>query len=238
MALTDDNPARPEAAIRPLPDRRHPWDIPPAEARILQQRLAQYPVLENRLERVRAVAGIDVGFPGGMARAAVAVLDYPDLTLVESAVAVRPVTMPYVPGLLSFREGPAILDALARLKSVPDLLIFDGQGIAHPRRLGIAAHIGVITDMPAIGCAKSRLCGAHAEPGIDKGAHAPLIHEGEEIGRVLRTRRGVKPLFVSPGHRMDMAGSIQWVLNCCRRYKLPETTRWAHRLAGGTVPGR
>ena len=236
MVKNADNSGYPAGGLRPLPDRIHPWDVSPGEARILQDRLARSLILENRLGEATRVAGIDVGFPGGMARAAAAVLDYPGLSVVEWTVAARPIALPYIPGLLSFREGPVILDALARLETVPDLLIFDGQGIAHPRRLGIAAHIGVLLDMPAVGCAKSRLCGQHAEPAIEKGSQAPLIHQGEEIGRVLRTRTGVKPVYVSPGHRVDMAGSVEWVLNCCGKYKLPETTRWAHRIAGGAAP--
>jgi deoxyribonuclease V len=137
---------------------------------------------------------------------------------------------------LAFREGPVVLDALEGLSSEPDLLIFDGQGMAHPRRLGIASHIGLLVEMPAIGCAKSRLCGQHDEPGEEPGSYAPLHHRGELIGAVLRTRRRVKPVFVSIGHRVDLETSIRYVLACGRGYRLPETTRWAHRVAGGHVP--
>jgi deoxyribonuclease V len=164
------------------------------------------------------------------------VLALEGLAPVDYAVATRPVTFPYVPGLLAFREGPVVLDALEKVGTTPDLLIFDGQGLAHPRRLGIASHIGLLVDMPAIGCAKSRLCGGHDEPGEEPGDYASLVDNGEIIGAVLRTRRGVKPVFVSIGHRVDLATSIEYVLACCRGYRLPETTRWAHRVAGGDVP--
>jgi deoxyribonuclease V len=142
------------------------------------------------------------------------------------------VTFPYVPGLLSFREGPAVLDALDKLKSPPDLLIFDGHGLAHPRRFGLACHLGLLVDIPAIGCAKSRLCGQYEEPGPHRGDTMPLIDKGEVVGAAVRTRAGVKPVFVSIGHRVDLPTSIHYVLACCRGYRLPETTRWAHRLAG------
>jgi deoxyribonuclease V len=198
----------------------------------LQDQLAWQVVRETQLGLVATVAGIDASFGGGLARAAVAVLSYPGLQVIESAVAARPVTFPYVPGLLSFREGPAVLDALDKLKSPPDLLIFDGHGLAHPRRFGLACHLGLLVDIPAIGCAKSRLCGQYEEPGPHRGDTMPLIDKGEVVGAAVRTRAGVKPVFVSIGHRVDLPTSIHYVLACCRGYRLPETTRWAHRLAG------
>nr|MCU0809385.1 deoxyribonuclease V [Candidatus Contendobacter sp.] len=181
------------------------------------------------------VAGVDVGFEAGgtVTRAAVAVLRYPELDVLETAIARRPTTFPYVPGLLSFRELPAVLEALEQLREPPDLLLCDGQGIAHPRRLGIASHLGLLVDIPAIGVAKSRLCGMHEEPPNQRGAWTPLWAEGEIIGAVLRTRPGVKPLYISPGHRINLATAIQYVMACCTRYRLPETTRHAHRLASG-----
>jgi len=181
---------------------------------------------------VTTVAGVDAGYRDDMARAAVVVLTYPGLEVTDYATADRPVTFPYIPGLLTFREAPAVLDAMEKLTTLPDLLIFDGQGIAHPRRLGIASHIGVLLDMPAIGCAKSRLCGRHEEPDSEKGSHVPLIHNGDIIGAVTRTRNNVKPVFVSPGHRIDLPTSVEYVLSCCRKYRLPETTRQADHLAG------
>lgn len=202
----------------------------------MQSDLAPKVERQSRLGPVQHVAGIDVSVRDDVSRAAVVVLDFEGLNPVDYAIATRPVTFPYVPGLLAFREGPVVLDALKKVQTTPDLLIFDGQGVAHPRRLGIASHLGLLVDMPAIGCAKSRLCGRHDEPGDEPGQYVPLVDKGEVIGAVLRTRRGVKPVFVSIGHRIDLVTSIKYVLACCRGYRLPETTRWAHRVAGGDVP--
>jgi deoxyribonuclease V len=209
----------------------HPWDLPSQKARLLQKQLAGQVIRKNRPGRIATVAGIDVHLNNEMARAAVVVLDFPGLEVQDRAVATRRVTFPYIPGLLSFREGPAIIDALEKLAPKPDLLIFDGHGVAHPRRLGIASHIGLLVDIPSIGCGKSRLCGQHREPGRPRGSHVPLTDKGETIGAVLRTRVGIKPVFVSVGHGIDLETSIQYVLACCRGYRLPETTRQAHRIA-------
>jgi deoxyribonuclease V len=206
--------------------------LAPAEAIALQKQLAVRTTWAASLGPVKRVAGIDASYKEGLAQAAVVILSYPELELIEYAVARRPVSFPYVPGLLSFREAPAVLDALEKLLAPPDLLIFDGQGIAHPRRLGIASHLGLLVDLPAIGCAKSRLTGRYTEPGPERGDFSPLIDRGETVGVALRTRPKTKPLFVSIGHRVDLSTSIDYVLNCCRRYRLPETTRWAHRVAG------
>lgn len=214
----------------------HSWDLSPKEAFELQSDLAEKVERQLCMGPVHHVAGVDVSVRDDVARAAVVVLDLEGLTPVDYAVATRPATFPYVPGLLAFREGPVVLDALEKVRTTPDLLIFDGQGLAHPRRLGIASHIGLVVDMPAIGCAKSRLCGQHDEPGEEPGDYVSLVEGGEIIGAVLRTRRGVKPVFVSIGHRVDLATSIEYVLACCCGYRLPETTRWAHRVAGGDVP--
>lgn len=184
---------------------------------------------------MRRVAGVDVGFPGGrgITRAAVAVLDFPDLTPRDQAVAHCPTRFPYIPGLLSFREVPAVLEALQNLRVLPDLILCDGQGIAHPRRFGIACHLGVLLNMPTIGVAKSRLIGRHDELPPEKGAWVPL-QDGEEcIGAVLRTRSNVSPLYISIGHRVSLPTAIDYVLRCTTRYRLPETTRAAHRLASG-----
>ncbi|MDQ2694001.1 MAG: deoxyribonuclease V [Pseudomonadota bacterium] len=213
----------------------HPWDLTPRQAIAVQQRLRRHVVVEDRLGTVRRVAGVDVGFEeqGAVTRAAVAVLDYPGLGLVETAVARRPTSFPYVPGLLSFREIPAVLEALARLAAPPDLLLCDGQGIAHPRRLGIATHLGLLTDLPAIGVGKSRLTGRHGPVPEERGGWTPLWDRDEVIGAVLRTRPGVKPLYISPGHRLSLATAVHYVMACTTRYRLPETTRHAHRLASG-----
>ncbi len=215
--------------------RLHDWNLTPKQAIALQQDLRTRVITEDRLGPLRHVAGVDVGFEDNrrITRAAVAVLSFPDLTLVEQAVARRPTTFPYVPGLLSFREIPAALDALEQLRQPPDLLLADGQGLAHPRRFGLACHLGLVTATPCIGVAKSRLIGEHDEPGEEKGAWSPLTDHGEVIGAVLRTRTRVKPVYVSIGHRVSLPTAIELVLACTTRYRLPETTRWAHRLASG-----
>jgi deoxyribonuclease V len=182
----------------------------------------------------RTVAGIDVGIKGDIARAAVVVMTFPELQEVERICAELPMTMPYIPGLLSFRETPVILDALARMEHTPDVLIFDGQGYAHPRRMGIATHVGILLDHPTVGCAKSRLCGTHEEPGPERGSYTWLRHKEEIIGAVLRTRTRVRPVYVSVGHRIRLETVIDLILRCGAGYRLPEPTRWAHRVASGT----
>lgn len=222
------------AATVPLrPVHGHGWDVSPAEARALQAELADRIERDDRFGAIERVAGIDVGFEdqGKVTRAAVAVLDLSDLQPIEQAVTRRPTTFPYVPGLLSFREIPAVLDALAELETVPDLLVCDGQGFAHPRRFGLACHLGWLVDTPCIGVAKSRLIGAFADPAPERGAWTPLRDKGQTIGAVLRTRRAVRPVFVSSGHRVGLASAIRLALACTGRYRLPETTRHAHRLA-------
>lgn len=218
------------------PHHSHPWRVSPSEAIAIQQDLHRYVAGADDLPAaIQRVAGVDVGFEDGgkTTRAAVAVLDYPSLALVESAIARLPTAFPYVPGLLSFREVPAVLAALEQLQALPDLLLCDGQGYAHPRRFGIACHLGVLTGLPSIGVGKSRLLGRYAEPEMTKGAWTPLWDKGEVIGAVLRSRAGVAPLFISIGHRISLATAREWVLRCTLRYRLPETTRQAHRLASG-----
>jgi len=199
----------------------------------IQRRLRDQVIAETTFEDLETVAGIDCGYKDGKARAAVVVLSYADLQPLDQAVAEIPVPFPYVPGLLSFRETPAVLEALGRLSVEPDLLILDGHGFAHPRRMGLACHVGVITGVPAIGCAKSRLIGEHTEPPVEAGNWVPLHDQGEVIGAVVRSRTEVSPIFVSIGHKIDLETAIQVVLHCCTRYRLPETTRYAHRVAGG-----
>lgn len=211
----------------------HRWDVTPAEAIALQNQMRSQVNRQDCLDEVRRVAGVDVGFEnnGEITRAVLAVLDFPSLKLLEVSVARQPTRFPYVPGLLSFREIPAILGTLASIKQRPDLILCDGQGIAHPRRFGIASHLGVLTDIPTIGVGKTRLVGEYDEPGNNKGDWSPLIHQGETIGAVLRTRAGVKPVYVSTGHCVSLETSIEFVLRCVTRYKLPETTRQAHHYA-------
>lgn len=209
-----------------------------AAAGRLQRCLARRVELRDDTASVAIVAGIDTGFEadGAVARACVATFTWPGLEPAGCAVGRAPVRLPYIPGFLSFREMPAIVEALAQLPALPDLLLCDGQGIAHPRRLGIAAHLGVHLDRPAIGVGKSRLCGTHAAPAPDKGATAPLLDGGERIGTVVRTRTGVRPLFVSPGHRVDHDAAVAWVLACVGRYRLPEPVRAADRIASARHP--
>lgn len=210
-----------------------PWNgLTPKQAMALQSELAGRLILEDALPAVNTVAGVDVGFENReTARAAVVVLRLPDLVPVDYALAREPVRFPYVPGLLSFRECPVALQALAKLSTPPDLLLVDGQGIAHPRGLGVASHLGLETGLPAVGVAKSRLVGEHDTVPDEKGAWVPLRYQGREIGAVLRTRAGVKPLYISPGHRISLPTAIEYVMACVTRYRLPETTRWADGIA-------
>jgi len=211
------------------------WPENVAEARAIQEQLRAQVITENQLGTIEHVAGVDVGFEeqGKVTRAAVAVLRFPQLDLVEQAIARQPTRFPYIPGYLSFREIPALLAALAKITTTPDLILCDGQGLAHPRRFGIACHLGVLTGLPTIGVAKSRLIGSHDEPGAKKGSWTPLMDKGEIIGAVLRSRDNVSPLYISVGHRIDLPTAIDYVLRCTTRYRLPETTRQAHRLASG-----
>lgn len=216
-------------------DSPHPWPDDVAGARRVQEELRERVVAEDRFGDIGRVAGVDVGFEDGgeTTRAAVAVLGFPDLELRTHAVARRPTTFPYVPGYLSFREIPAVLDAWDSLEERPDLVLCDAHGYAHPRRCGLASHLGILLDVPTIGVAKSRLVGEHEEPGPEKGEWTPLVHDGETIGAVLRSRTDVKPVFVSVGHRVSLETAVELTLRCAPRYRLPETTRRAHRLASG-----
>ena len=211
----------------------HSWPTDVASAREVQETLRSQVIREDALGAVRYVAGVDVGFEdkGRTTRAAVAVLEFPGLALHHQAISRSPTRFPYIPGYLSFRELPAVLQALDRLTVMPDLLLCDGQGLAHPRRFGLACHLGVLTDIPSIGVAKSRLIGVHDDPPNEKGRWVPLMDKGETIGAVVCTRNNVSPVYVSLGHRISLPTAIDYVLGCTTRFRLPETTRWAHRLA-------
>ncbi len=218
------------------------WDGSIAGARMLQTQLAaQVSLVDDAPATPRTIAGFDVGFEdeGNTTRAAAVLLDGSTLQLLDSVVARTPTLMPYVPGLLSFRELPTLLLALQRLSRVPDLAVVDGQGIAHPRRLGIAAHFGVVTGLPTIGVAKKVLCGRFEPLDPDVGARTPLIHKGEQIAWMLRSKLRCNPLIVSPGHRVSMDGALERVIGLLRGYRLPEPTRLADRLASrrGDMPG-
>ena len=209
------------------------WPTHIAEARAIQESLRGKIVARDRFAKIRTVAGIDVGFEkrGTITRAAVVVLDFPGLTLREQAIARLPTRFPYVPGFLSFREAPAVLAAMKKLHTRPDLILCDGQGLAHPRRFGLACHLGLLLDISSIGVAKSRLTGTHGDVPEQKGGWVALEDKAEVVGAVLRTRTGVKPVYVSIGHRISLATAIDYVLRCTTCYRLPETTRHAHRLA-------
>lgn len=220
------------------PNFRYRWDVNPSEAIAIQKELAGEVVAKDDFFGPRHVAGIDVGFRDGNRTAvgAAVLLSYPQLELLDYAVASEPARMPYISGLLSFREIPAIVAALDKLEIIPDIILCDGQGIAHPRRLGLASHLGLVIDMPTIGVAKSRLVGEQREPGLEKGSWTPLMDKGEQIGIVLRSRANTRPLYISIGHRVSLDSAREIVMQCCPRYRLPETTRWAHRIAGGLRP--
>ena len=217
----------------------HLWDVSPAEASRIQAELRKHLVTDGGLDRPRMVAGADVACPKGkgIAIGGVTVFSYPDLEIVEEAVAERELTFPYVPGLLAFREAPALLDAFGKLRTAPEVLLFDAQGYAHPRRMGLASHLGILLDKPSIGCAKSVLVGDYTEPENTISSLSPLVHKDEVVGAAVRTRKSVKPVFVSVGHRLSLGAAIALVVRCCRGYKLPEPARRAHSLvSGGASP--
>lgn len=216
----------------------HGWDVTPAQARAIQERLRRRVRVEPVPAQLARVAGVDVGFEssGQVTRAAVALLEADSLAVRAWRVVRAPTRFPYLPGLLSFREVPAVMRALAALPEPPDLVLCDGQGYAHPRRFGLACHLGVLTGLRTIGVAKSRLVGEHDPPPGRRGQWVPLTLEGERIGAVLCTRDGVRPLYVSVGHRVTLEDAIAWVLRCGAGFRLPEPTRWADRLASGRVP--
>ena len=213
---------------------RHDWNLTPAQAIELQKQLRSEVVAQDDFaEPIKTVAGIDLGYDEktNISRCAVVVLSFPDLVLLESVEAFMPIQFPYVPGLLSFRETPVAIAALEKLKTAPDLILCDGQGMAHPRRFGIACHIGLLADLPTIGVAKSILVGKYENLEEERGSIAPLVHKGEQVGVALRTREKVQPLYVSIGHRMSLETAIDYVLRCTPKYRLPETTRLADKLA-------
>ena len=212
----------------------HSWSLTPQEAARIQTELRSRLILTWDKRPVTTIGGVDVSIKTESTRAAIVVLSYPDLTPLEGVLADTPLIFPYIPGLLAFREGPAVLAAWAMLQNKPDLLMFDGQGIAHPRGIGIASHMGLWLERPTIGVAKSRLYGKHTEVGPGRGDRAALLDkQGNVIGAVLRTREKTNPLYISPGHLMDVETATEYVQACLTSYRLPEPTRWAHKVAGG-----
>ncbi len=216
--------------------QRHLWSVTVEEAIAIQQQLQLEVITTDKLGAVNYVAGVDVGFEedGKVSRAAVVVLSFPELQLQEQAIAVCSTTFPYTPGLLSFREVPVILEALKKLKTTPDLILCDGQGIAHPRRFGLGCHLGLLTEVPTIGVAKSLFIGEHDELALEKGSWKPLRDRGDVIGAVVRSRTNVKPIYISVGHLICLPTAIDYVLRCTPKYRLPETTRLADQLSRST----
>ena len=218
-------------------EKLHSWQVSIPRAQEIQRSLAARVSRNGEVKSPRLIAGVDISVKRELGRgtAAVVVLRYPELRVVEIKSVARPLGLPYIPGLLSFRESPLILAACGELKLVPDLILVDGQGIAHPRRMGLASHLGLFLNISTIGCAKSQLCGQHEMPGEEPGSYTEIVDRGEIIGAALRTKLGVKPVYVSIGHRINLELAIQWVLECCRGYRLPEPTRLAHLAAGGNL---
>jgi deoxyribonuclease V len=213
----------------------HSWQMSIAQAKQIQQELASQVSLKSEAIKPRFIAGVDISAPDsrGIARAAAVILNYPELEVIEVKNAEDKLDFPYIPGFLSFREAPLVLAACQKLSTDPDLLLADGQGIAHPRRFGIASHLGLLLNIPTIGCAKSRLCGKHPPVTAEAGAYAELADNGEIIGVALRTKANVSPIYISIGHKIDLPTAIHWVLECCRGLRLPEPSRLAHLAAGG-----
>ncbi len=219
----------------------HRWDLSPTEAMALQRDLRQQVVIAPcDITGVRYVAGADISFDRGSDRvfAAVVVMRWPDLRVVEEATVEDLARFPYIPGLLSFRESPPLLKACEKLRLVPDVIVLDGQGLAHPRRMGIACHVGLLLDIPAVGCAKSVLVGSFQEPPPTAGSYTPLVDRGEVVGVALRTKDHTHPVFVSPGHKMDLESAIAVILRCTAGYRQPEPTRQAHLLVNRLRQGR
>lgn len=217
--------------------RLHGWQVSTAQALEIQMKLAAQVSRASEVISPHLIAGVDISVDkgAGTGTGAVVVLSYPELDLVETRVVTDRLEFPYIPGLLSFRESPLILAACESLNVTPDIVLVDGQGIAHPRRMGLASHLGLFLDIPTIGCAKSRLCGRHEVPGPGSGSYAELVDGGEVIGAALRTKAGVNPVYVSIGHKVDLPTAMHWVLACCRGYRLPEPARLAHLAAGGNL---
>lgn len=212
----------------------HDWDLEPKAAIALQNELATRLIDDQALDlqQLRYVAGVDVSVKAGKSQAAVVVVTYPEMTLVETVRAQQPTAYPYIPGLLTFREGPVLEEAFHKLEHEPDVFVFDGMGQIHPRRMGIAAHLGLWLERPTIGCGKTHFVGDYNEPAIEKGSIEPLYYKGDQLGVVLRTRKKVKPVYISVGHRVNLTSAIDLIMAVTPKYRLPRPIRLAHQAAG------
>ncbi len=221
------------------PNQLHSWDVTPKEAIAIQQRLRSKILIEKISQPIRTIAGCDISFDKGsdVVYAGIVVLKLPELVEVAHSTAVTKVKFPYIPGLLSFRESPAVLEAWGNLKTAPDVLMVDGQGFAHPRRFGIACHLGLLLNLPTIGCAKSLLVGKYEAPALQAGSYSPMMDKEEIIGVALRTEANVSPVFVSIGHRVTLEDAIQLVMKCSKGYRIPEPTRHAYLLVNALRRG-
>lgn len=212
--------------------RLHPWNVTPRQAIRIQKTLAGLVVLKRTFSGIESIGGADAAYSGkGEAVGAIVILSFPELEVVETAMATKKSTFPYIPGLLSFREGPVLIKAFEKLKARPDVLILEGQGLAHPRRFGLASHLGVWLNLPTVGCTKTPLLKYSTSVGTSKGDVQYLSRDGEKVGAILRTKQGVKPVFVSPGHLIDLETSIQLILGSCIRFRMPQPLRLAHQVA-------
>lgn len=212
----------------------HAWDVSPQEAVALQKQLAAQ-IIHDRpldLESVRIVAGVDVSVKHDESQAAIVVLSFPQLEVIEVSRARLPTTFPYIPGLLTFREGAVLIEAFKQLRAVPDVLIFDGMGRLHPRRIGIASHMGLWLERPTVGCGKTPFVGRFSDLDLQRGSTSPIIDRGETIGMAVRTRTNVAPVYISPGHLIDLESSVALIMACLSKYRLPEPIRAAHHAAG------
>jgi deoxyribonuclease V len=212
----------------------HDWNVSPSEAVAIQKQLVSQVIYDRPLplDKIKYIGGVDVSVKENISQAAVVVLSYPDLVPVETVLWKTPTPFPYIPGLLSFREGPVLEEAFKRLQHEPDVFIFDGMGRAHPRRIGIATHLGLWLQKPTIGCGKTHFVGKYVEPPNERGSWSALIDRGEQIGAILRTRTGVKPVYISVGHLADLPTSIELTMRCTTKYRLPDPIRAAHNAAG------
>ncbi len=217
-----------------IPRPPHNWSVTPRQAITIQKKLAKLVIDETSTSAFRLVAGVDGAFTNDKQSCigGVVLWDIVQQRVLEHHIALLPLRFPYIPGLLSFREAPTIIAALRKLRQTPDMLLCDGQGIAHQRNFGLACHLGFLTGLPAVGCAKSRLVGQYEEPGTERGAISPLIYKNKRIGSIVRTRAHVKPVFVSVGHKLDLVTAEKLILDCSVGYRLPEPIRLADQLVG------